>query len=117
MPSTLDFSHLPAELKEFVSGGGPAPANTPIEALGLTREGTALLTERASRLTKGDLEDLRKGFIDAQERLGLSVDDINSVAAAFSQPIQIGLGATKDFSCCCTPCCCAAALPVVQAVC
>ncbi len=119
MPGTLDFSHLPPQLQALPRVDGRVPGNTPIEALGLTKEGTAQLTQAAAKLSKADLEDLTKDPASAQKRLGLSVADINSISAAFSEPIQVGHGAGKDVTacCCCCPCCtCAAAVSIVQAV-
>ena len=122
MATPLDFSHLPPKLMTIQPVNGGLPPNTPIEALGLTKEGTAHLTLAAAKLTKADLEELRRDPIGAQTRLGLSVNDLNSIAAAITEPIQIGHGTAKGFglhisSCCCTPCCCAATVPVDQAVC
>jgi len=123
MPTSLDFSHLPPPLKEIRRVNGAAPPNTPIEALGLTKEGTAHLTQAAARLTKADLEEIRKDPSGAPARLGLTVDDLNSIVAAFTEPMQIGHGSDLKgwginiSSCCCTPCCCAAAVPVEHSVC
>jgi hypothetical protein len=118
MPNRLDFSHLPPELKEIKRVNGGLPRNTPIEALGLSKEGTAHLTLAAAKLTKADLEDLGTDPEGTQRRLCLSVDDINSVVAAFTEPMQISRDTTKGWSIsCCTPCCCAVAVLVEQAVC
>jgi hypothetical protein len=119
MSSSLDFSHLPPPLQAIPRVNGRLPPNTPIEALGLTKEGTGLLTRAAARLSKADLEDLGRDPAGAQARLGLTVNDLNSISAAFSEPLQIGHGLAKGFSACCTctPCCtCAAAMPIAQTV-
>ncbi|HEX3763073.1 MAG TPA: hypothetical protein VHW23_30460 [Kofleriaceae bacterium] len=121
MPSTLDFSHLPPQLQTLPRVDGRPPPNAPIVALGLSKEGAAQLTLNAAKLTRADLEDLARDPVSTQARLGLTVDDVNSVIAAFTEPMQIGNGAAKGFSlniskCCCTPCCCAASVPVDQSV-
>lgn len=122
MPSTLDFSHLPPQLKSLPRVDGQLPPNTPIAALGLSKEGVAHLSFPAAKLTLADLEELHRDPVNAPARLGLSVNDVNSVIAAFTEPMQIGNGAAKGFSlhiskCCCTPCCCcAASVPVAEAV-
>jgi hypothetical protein len=122
MPSTLDFSHLPPQLQAIPRVDGRPPPNAPIESLGLSKEGVSHLTLAAAKLTRADLEELAQDPANAPARLGLTVNDVSSIVAAFTEPMQIGNGAAKGFSlhiskCCCTPCCCAAALPVSQTVC
>ena len=72
-----------------------------------------MLTPKANKLTKGDLEALAIDPNGARKRLGLSVKDIASIKQAFTTPMAISRD-RADVSvscCCCTPCCCAAAMP------
>jgi hypothetical protein len=114
----IDLSHIRAGSVTRVNGRLPATAS--IAALGIGASAAAQLTPAAARLTKADLEALRTNEAASAGRLGLNVTDINSIKAAFADPIHIGgIGvgprapgggpqAISVSCCCCTPCCCAA---------
>lgn len=71
------------------------------------------LTDRAAKLSKGDLVDLWKGKATSTTR-GLTTSDIDSIRGAFAgqigtKPIAGLAAAAGDINCCCCccPCCCA----------
>jgi hypothetical protein len=118
-PLELDFSHLTPDHWAIQRVDGAAPHDTPIVALGISAQAAQMLSPAAARLIKSDLEYLNVDKDGAAVRLGLNAQDLSSIQAAFSKPMQVNANAASTdiiiYLCCC-PCCCAAAVPTSQAV-
>jgi hypothetical protein len=122
MPSKVDLSHI-KDPKKIKRVSGRLVADTPIQYMGIDADAASQLTPAAANITKADLEALGgPNSHGIASRLGLKVDDINSIKNAFQEPLYFGgvgggapQGTTPALStvsvscCCCTPCCCAAA--------
>jgi hypothetical protein len=119
-PAELDFSHLTPDQAAIERVNGQAPNETPIVALGISAQAAALLTPGAATLTKSDLMWLNIDTLHAAGKLGLNAQDLSSIQAAFTKPMQVNanrdLALSVTIVACCCPCCCAAAVPTSQAV-
>jgi len=90
------------------------PDTTPVAQMGLSPASQAMLSPAALTLTKADLVALGQGrTTPAAQRL--TVQDVQSVRAAFMGGFDL-VAADINCCCCCCPCCCAAAVDERQAL-